>query len=64
MARAFNLIIKEGHWNLDVDTGAIASFAVRIYSTTVPDRLQRSNTRFNHCPRACAVDRNHKANAT
>jgi len=47
-----------------MDTRAIAGFTIRIHSTTVPDRFQRGNARFNHLATRFAVLRNHKPHTT
>ena len=39
VACAAHLIVKELHWNLDVDTCTVASLSVSINSTAVPNRL-------------------------
>ena len=47
MTCATDLIIKERHGNLHMDASAIAGFAIRIDSATVPNGLQRVDTLFH-----------------
>ena len=64
MAGATNLIVEKFDRDLNVDTRAVTGFAVRVHSTTVPDRFQCVDAIINNLTRRFTIDRHNKANTT
>jgi hypothetical protein len=50
------MVLEEILWNLDVNAGAVAGFAVGIDGATVPEFLQRLDARIDHLAAGSAVD--------
>ena len=56
VAGARDVLVEEADRQFDVNTRAVARFAVRIDRTPVPHRLQRIDTKLHDPPRRLAVD--------
>ena len=63
MPGAANLIVKERHRNLQVNTRPVTGLAIGIDSAPVPDRLERVDPRLDHFAAWLAVNRHHQTDA-
>ncbi len=61
MPGAANLIVEELDRNLHMDARAVASLAVGIHCTPVPDRLKRRNAVFHNLAAGLAGNRHHQS---
>mmetsp|Transcript_7118 Transcript_7118/g.11638 ORF Transcript_7118/g.11638 Transcript_7118/m.11638 type:complete len:265 (-) Transcript_7118:125-919(-) len=55
VARALDLVIEKLDGDLHVNAGPVASLAIRIYSATVPDRLEGLDAIFDNIPALAAI---------
>ena len=60
VASATDLVVEEGHWNLNMDTRAVTRFAVSVDSATVPNRLERVDPVIDHFAGRFTIQRNNK----
>ena len=60
MPGAPDLIVKERHRNLHMDTRAVAGLAVRIHRPAMPDRLERGDPGLDDLAARLAIHRHHK----